>query len=376
MAIGNGSRMRSGKKPLWENLTDEEVLSIVVNLVVRGTKLSGVVAHMRDYYGERNFKQSHPYLYLRRAAERGMLAFSLANGRDHVIEQKIRESCPGLKTVEVVNSVVPTDIADRAARRIIEWAQQRGDAGQAALRVGLMGGGTIMAVCRALAPALAGLAEDEKQRLPALTFQALAVGDNVREPLEDPASFFTYFADPWLNPLRRDYIAVHAPVFRAPGQHDGEDREFEQLRAEARSCDIVLVSAGVLDDRHSFLGRLQSTAPDIWQRLRDANCKGDLGRLPVSLDGPMSLSLFEKAPCTLIGLDDLSAMVQENRRVMVIAAPCGDCRAHKAEIIQTLLEVRDKGFTLFSDLVCDSHTGRRMSLLTRGRLRSGGTIGR
>ena len=90
----------------------------------------------------------------------------------------------------------------------------------------------------------------------------------------------------------------------------------------------------------------------------------------------MPLTLFENPPCTLIGLDDLKTMVQQHRRVMVVAAPCGDCRAHKAEVIQTLLEMRDKGVTLFSDLICDSHTGRSMPLLTRGRLRDGGAGGR
>ena len=44
----------------------------------------------------------------------------------------------------------------------------------------------------------------------------------------------------------------------------------------------------------------------------------------------MPLTLFENPPCTLIGLDDLKTMVQQHRRVMVVAAPCGDCRAHKA----------------------------------------------
>lgn len=373
MATQGGKRKQTSKGSRWIHLTDEEVLSIVANLVVRGIELGQIVKHMRDCYGEVNFNRQHPYHYLRRAAERGMFTFTLSNGRDHVIEQKIREKCPGLSTVEVVNSVVASDVAEHAAKAFIELVQKKADEGQDDVRVGLMGGGTIMSVCRALAPALAGLTEDDKKRWPRLTFQALVVGDNVREPLEDPASFFTYFADPALNPLRRAYVSLHAPVFKARlNEHGMEAEEFEQLRNEARSCDIVLISAGAFGDEHSFLGALQSSAQDVWQRLRDANCRGDLGRLPVSPEGPMPLDLFDHPPCTLVGLDDLQGMVQERRRVMLVAAPCGHCGAQKGDIVQALLELRDKGFRLFNDLICDSRSARSMTLLNAVRYRTGG----
>ena len=373
MATMSGKRKQSRKGSRWIHLTDEEVLSIVVNLFCRGILVGQIVKHMVDFYGEVNFNREHPYKYLRRAAERGMLAFALSNGRDHGLERRIRETGPGLNTVEVVNSAVASDVAEHVATVFIEWVRNKAVAGQKQIRVGLMGGGTIMAVCRALAPALAGLAEDEKKRWPRLTFQALVVGDNVREPLEDPAAFFTYFADAALNPLRRNYVSLHAPVFKARqlGEHDLEAKEFEQLRMEARSCDIVLISAGALGDKHSFLGALQSSAPDVWQRLRKANCRGDLGRLPVSPEAPMQLDLFDHPPCTLVGLDDLQEMVRENRRVMLVAAPCGDCGAHKGDIIQTLLELREKGYKLFSDLICDSQSSRSMPRLNTGADRNG-----
>jgi hypothetical protein len=199
------------------------------------------------------------------------------------------------------------------------------------------------------------------------------VGDNVRQPLEDPASFFTYFDDSSLNPLARKYVGLHAPVFspRPLAEHHAE--EFQQLGVEARSCDIVLISAGSFGDQHSFLGALQSTAPTSWQRLLDADCRGDLGRLPVSAEGPMLLNLFEHPPCTLVGLDDLQAMVRERRKVMFVAAPCGDCGAHKGDIVQTLLQLYDNGCPLFSDLICDSRSARNMPMLGMARPRTGGT---
>jgi hypothetical protein len=365
MANANGKKGRSRKGPRWEHLTDEEVLSVVANLIVRGMKLSDIVAYMKNYYKEENFKKSDPYHYLRRAAERGMFEFVLsdADGRDHVLEDKIRNKYPKLNTVAVVKTVVGSDVADRAARVFIEFVQHKADRGVETVRVGLMGGGTIMAVCRALARALARLDESEKLRLPRLTFQALAVGESVREPLEDPASFFTYFADVTLNPLRRDYVSLHAPVFRALGERAEDSGEFEILRAEARSCDIVLLSAGSFADEHSFLGALQVSAPEVWKNLSENDCKGDLGRLPVNQEGPMPLDLFPSPPCTLVQLSDLQAMVREDRRVMVVAAPCGHCRRDKSDVLQTLLEVHKRGIKLFSDLVCDSLTVRSMPAL-------------
>ena len=365
---GNGG----GTVSRWANLTDEEVLSIVVNQLVRGTKLSDVVTHMHKTYHEEGFKKPHPYTYLRRALERGMLTFTIAERRHHPFEGRIRNAWPGLNTVEVVNTADVSDVADRAAKMFIDFLRHKSKEipkngrEKPHVRVGLMGGGTIMSVCRTLAPALAQLEKDEKIRLPDLTFQALAVGDNVRQPLEDPASFFTYFADPALKPLKCDYVSLHAPVFwkRPPDGRDIEDEEFEQLRAEARSCDIVLVSAGDFKDPHSFLGALHSSAGNTYERLQAANCRGDLGRLPVSANGPVPLGLFAHRPCTLVGIDELQAMVSEGKRVILIAAPCGDCQTHKGNIIEILLNLRDKGYILFSDLICDSLSARNMRRLT------------
>jgi hypothetical protein len=349
----------------WQYLTDDEVLSIVSNLFVGGMEVERIVTHMRDFYGEAAFNRQHPYAYIRKAGRLGILALARYDGREIAIEQRIRSRFPGLSLVEVASSVMTSDVAERVARSFVEWGRHQVQAGRSELRIGLMGGGTIMAVCRALARALVELPEEEKERWPRLTFQALAVGDNVREPLEDPASFFTYFADPMLTPLRREYIGVHAPVFTSrPVREDNPDAiEFEHLRAEARSSDVVLVSAGAIEDEHSFLGRLQAAAPDSWQRLRAENCTGDLGRLPVSVDGPLPLELFDHPPCTLIGLEDFQNLVRDRRKVMLVVAPCGDCGAHKGDIIQTLLGLRERDCRLFTDLFCDSRSTRNMSVL-------------
>lgn len=357
-----------------DNLTDDEVLSIVVSLLVRGMKLRDVVKHMHDVHGMVDFKKSHPYLYLRRALERGMLTFTLKGDRNKPLEDKIRLASQDLKTINVANTATVSDVADQAVKAIIDLLRHnakvkpRSGDGRPHVRVGLMGGGTIMSVCRALANALAHLEDKEKMELPELTFQALAVGDNVREPLEDPVAFFTYFEDRALNPLVRKYVNLHAPVFwkRPPDAADVEDREFEELRAEARTCDIVLISAGDFADEHSFLGALRDKAPDTYRRLQDAHCGGDLGRLPVSAEGPIALDLFAHRPCTLVGTAELQAMVSEGKRVMLIAAPCGDetCARHKGDIIELLLNLRDKGCKLFSDLICDSLSARKMRRIT------------
>ena len=365
MATASGKPRRARKGTLWKNLSEGEVLSIVANLFVGGMKPSDIVEHMHVHYGEMNFKQQHPYYYLRLAAAKGMFEFALSNANDLGLQQRIRRKYTGLTTVEVVPTVVASDVAERAAKVFIELVQQKVKLGVKDVRVGLMGGGTIMAVCRALARALARLEQAEKQRWPRLTFQALAVGESVREPLEDPASFFTYFADATLNPLCRDYISLHAPVFSAPGERAIVTEEFKQLRKEAQSCDIVLISAGTLADAHSFLGGLSTSAPEIWQKLSENDCKGDLGRLPVSAQGPLPLDLFTNRPCTLVALQDLQDMVKKDRRVLLVVAPCGDCHAHKGDIIETLLDLRHRGIELFNDLVCDSLSARNMRNLLR-----------
>ena len=370
MATKEPGGKRRKLKSRWINLTDDEMMSIVCNLFVGGMDSSEITKYVKSVYEEPAFKRSDPFRFVRRAAERGMFSFARVNGhgRELGLEKRIRDRYAGLNTVQVICSVFASDTAAHAAKVVVDWIRAKADAHQTELRIGLMGGGTVMALCQALARELAELSEEEKESWPLLKFQALAVGDNVRQPLEDPASFFTYFADLLLDPLKREYIGVHAPVFRARGAIDSDPQtlEFNQLRAEARNCDIVLVSAGDLRDEHSFLGALQATAPATWQGLREAGVRGDLGRLPVSLDGPSPLELFEHPPCTLIALEDLQLMVRERRRVMLVAAPCGDCRQPKSGIIETLLELRNKGFNLFSDLICDSRSARNMPALTRG----------
>ena len=233
-------------------------VAIVVNLVVRGMKLSDIVAHMREYYEEPNFKQSHPYLYLRYAAERGMLSILAGQrprschraadphdlpGIEHGGSRHTASSRPTSPTAprrRSSNGLTTRPKQVRAVFGWVSWAAARSR--------------------RCAAPWRRRWPDSQKPRRPAgrpSRFRLWRWADNVREPLEDPASFFTYFADSSLNPLRRDYIAVHAPVFRAPhGASDGEDKEFERV---ARGSAIVRCRAGL---RWSVRGRaLVSRAP-------------------------------------------------------------------------------------------------------------------
>jgi hypothetical protein len=89
-------------------------------------KLSDIVAHMRRYYEGRISSNRIPYLYLRYAAG-AECSHSRWPTAAIIIEQRIRTICPGLNTVEVVNSVVASDIADRAAKKIIEWAHHKAE---------------------------------------------------------------------------------------------------------------------------------------------------------------------------------------------------------------------------------------------------------
>jgi hypothetical protein len=175
MATASDKPRRARKGTLWKHLSEGEVLSIVANLFVDGMKPSDIVEHMRAQYGETNFKLQHPYRYLRLAAANGMFEFALSSTNDLGLQRRIRRKYTGLTTVEVVPTVVASDVADRAAKVFIELVRQKVKLGVRDIRVGLMGGGTIMAVCRALARALARLEQAEKQRWPRLTFQALAV---------------------------------------------------------------------------------------------------------------------------------------------------------------------------------------------------------
>lgn len=350
---------KGGSATPWLHLTAEEMLSVVCHLFIRGLTTKEIERHMIDVYGETNFNRQHPYSFVRQAAQKGMLSFQFRPDQRSGAVAHLRRKCPGLKTIDVVPTVLMEDVAERAAAHLVDFMRTRPGGEQGDLRIGLMGGGTVLEICRALARMLSDLDEASKTKLPSLTFQALVVGDNVREPLEDPAAFFTYFADPALNPIRRAYVSLHAPVFMDKKVEPHYiDHEFETLRGEALQCDVVLISAGCIGDPHSFLGSLQASARETWSELLSAGCVGDLGRLPVGADGPLALSHFARPPCTLLTLEELSNIVAKGRRVMLVAGPCGECKEPKPAVIETLLRLWNHGHTLFSDLVIDNRTAR------------------
>jgi hypothetical protein len=120
--------------------------------------------------------------------------------------------------------------------------------------------------------------------------------------------------------------------------------------------DIILTSAGCLDDSHSTYRRYYDH-DRVHQLLKSEGVVGDFMWQPITRRRPFSLrslrdrlldeggrdnvalaALIRRRPMTLLNLVDVAEHVTAGRDVFCVLAPCGFCGLEKSQVAQALLE--------------------------------------
>lgn len=182
-------------------------------------------------------------------------------------------------------------------------------------------------------------------RCPDLMIHALSAGGFLAdEPQKAPVTYFGYFQDAL---VKVGYVALFSEtVVRSDEDYEklkrnpGVCRSFER----ANEIDIVITSLAAEQHEHGMLvkflnrliddGILESDALDTMIR---AGWKGDVQLRPYSSEGPITSECPVRA-VTLFELSDLVEMAQtEDKYVVLLGGPCGECGETKTRALVPLL---------------------------------------
>jgi DNA-binding transcriptional regulator LsrR (DeoR family) len=133
----------------------------------------------------------------------------------------------------------------------------------------------------------------------------------------------------------------------------------ESFRAAA-DIDIVITSLATAREPHGSLRQFFRAGPRGLRvrALEKAGWRADLQYAPYSESGPIDVDAGMRA-VTLFELRDLRKLASRpDKRVIVIAAPCHQCRELKTEAIRPLLEKPE--LAVWTHLVTDQRTAGQL----------------
>jgi len=132
----------------------------------------------------------------------------------------------------------------------------------------------------------------------------------------------------------------------------------------AKDIDIVVTSCARAKDEHGELKRfIEVSSPDgkktTSDALREAGWLADIIYRPFGKTGPIEL-VHAISSVTLFELENLVARVrdEENKHVVLVAAPCGECGETKVEALQPLLT--HQSLKLWNHLFLDTKTAKEL----------------
>ena len=241
------------------------------------------------------------------------------------------------------------------------------------VHVGLGGGHSSMMVAKRLANRIySDLA------CPPLVLHALSAGGFlIDKPRDVPITYFGYF-DGALPEVESVALFSETVVSRDEYERVRTNPSVRMSLERAAEIDIVITSLASAKDEHGMLGQYLEALlkegglePDAVRRMREAGWVGDVQFRPYSAEGP----IVEDCPVRAVTLFELSDLVErartDDKYVVLLAGPCGECGRLKTDALEPLLT--NANLRLWTHLVCDVDT---VSALLKARSASGTLGGR
>lgn len=305
-----------------------------------------------------------PYRYLAYAASKGWIQFMAP--LEHSARQDLMTRYTYLDGVEVVRTAVYEDVADRAARMLLDLlrARTRPPYKSSEVHIGFAGGHVMRRVARTFAELLRGSPEGMPD---SIVFHALVAGFKVDDPTTAPNSFFTYLSgDPSIRVSTR-LVGLSAPSVVETTQL----REFRKLdgigeaATRIKELDIIVSSVGSFSKRcdHSLLLEYMRKSEPSLRALQAAGYIGDMLWLPLSPDGPITARTKIRA-MTLIELSDLPRLIGAGKSVLLVVGPCRRCHEPRPEVLGAILGHKEQ---LVTHLVADTRSVDELLHRSRSR---------
>jgi DNA-binding transcriptional regulator LsrR (DeoR family) len=243
-------------------------------------------------------------------------------------------------------------VAEAAAGHLVDLVRRLGASGKR-VHLGFVGGRTVMAVARSLAPRLRLDPET-----PELAFHAVCSGFDALHPETAPTSFFGYFAD-----VPAEFVGLFAPPVV-------DARDYEQIKSargivesfrKADEIDVVVTSLSSWADRHGPLKDLQDVSAESLAILRASKVVGDVNYCPYSEAGPILLDSLPRA-MTLFQIRDLVELAaKKDKHVVLVGSPCPapDCGRLRVDALVPLFA--NKELKVWSSVFLDEETAQRMA---------------
>lgn len=341
-----------------------------------GEKRGGAAAiaeWIRATFGRDDLTRERIYPLFWEAARRNFLLLQPPRGFDFArrIADRygITRSQQDEETVQVVNvrgTAASAHVASAGADLLLSLIKRvgqkkrEGGAADPSVHIGMGGGFSAMMVAKRLAERIYS-----DLHCPPLVLHALSGGGFlVDEPKKAPISYFAFFDDSLVDVK---FVALFSATVVPSGQYEqvisspGVHESF--LRAE--EIDIVVTSFAEAGHRHGLLNQylkhlieMGELRPEDLDRMKAAGWIGDVQFRPYAPTGP----ILEECPVKAVTLFELSDMVarvrMEDKYVVLLAGPCGECAESKTQALLPLLT--EPKLRLWSHLVTDVQTASEL----------------
>jgi hypothetical protein len=281
---------------------------------------------------------------------------------------KIRDKFKWLKTVDVVNTALATDVARAAAKTLLELIQDFHDSDPDAeeVNIAMAAGLSTRTMAQALADLLTYPGPDDIQLPKRIAFHSLVSGHSPGSPTTSPNAFFSYFVSPPDFIVERRFVGLHAPAIVRTRDIPQlkETPEIAEAFAQVRDLDIIVTSGADWNDEHSSLRTAMEQSPKSLQKLLDKGTVCDMMWRPLARKAPVEVQTEMRA-LTLMELSELPVF-RRRKRVLLMLGPCAECNRPKGLVLETILAQDER---LVTNIVIDSRTARELALaIDEGRI--------
>lgn len=256
----------------------------------------------------------------------------------------------------MTKGVTPPDVATCSAERLLNIALSE-FAGKE-MHIGFSCGHTAGEIAREFARLLC----EPRPDLPSSLVLHQLVADFSDADLEaNPACFFQLFKHPNMQ-VRVDWVLLNAsPVVNTLTFASMRGMRTTRKAFETASrIDVVVTSAGHVDDEHNMLRQYMAREPGCIEHLREYGCRCDMLWRPMGVNGATPDA--ELRAMTLLDLNDLARMVDERKHVLLALSQCPRCGVNRGEVLKVILEQPHR---TISDLVVSSQVARQYLDLLR-----------
>lgn len=234
------------------------------------------------------------------------------------------------------------------------------DPSQVKVHLGMGAGLATMLVAKRLANRVA-----VGEEAPNLVLHAISTGGFfIAEPHKAPITYFSYFDD---IRSKVEYVALFSETVVRTSEYEkvrtnpGLRRCFERRH----EIDIIVTSLANADHEHGLLGQYLAwliqeglLGNDVLDKMNEAGWVGDVQFRPYSKDG----KLDEVCPVRAVALFELEDLVEmakkEDKYVVLVGGPCGECGKLKTEALRPLLA--NEKLRLWTHLITDIRTANEL----------------